>query len=248
VKVLVVDDEPLARERLQRLLTEIAGVEYVGEAANGLEALRRIAALRPDVVLLDIRMPGMDGLETARHLARLDVGPAVIFVTAFGDYALQAFEARAVDYVMKPVRVERLTQALERARRLSASQMDAVSAAASGPQPRARTHLSAHVHGELRIIPVADVLFFQADQKYVTVRHREGEVLIEESLKGLEEEFGDAFVRIHRNALVARRALEAMETGNDGQVYVRLRGVAEKLEVSRRHTPDLRQLLRSGRV
>jgi two-component system response regulator AlgR len=246
MRVLIVDDESLARERLRRLLTEQADVECVGEAANGLEALRLIEALRPDLVLLDIRMPRMDGLETARHLVKLEPAPAVVFVTAYGDYALQAFEAQAVDYVLKPVRAERLGQALERARRLSLTQADAV--AGSDPEHRARTHISASMHGQLRIIPVAEVLFFQADQKYVTVRHRGGEVLIEESLKALEEEFGDAFVRIHRNALVARQALEGMEGDGDGHFYVRLKGAEERLEVSRRHAPELRQLLRSGRI
>jgi two-component system response regulator AlgR len=246
MRVLIVDDELPARERLRRLLAEQADIECVGEAANGLEALRQIEALRPDLVLLDIRMPRMDGLETARHLVKLEPAPAVVFVTAYGDYALQAFEAQAVDYVLKPVRAERLSQALARARKLSAPQMEALAAAES--EPRARTHLSAHMHGQLRIVPVADVLFFQADQKYVTVRYKDGEVLIEESLKALEEEFGEAFVRIHRNALVARNALKAMEGDGDGHFYVRVKGAAERLEVSRRHAPELRQLLRSGHI
>jgi two-component system response regulator AlgR len=167
-------------------------------------------------------------------------------VTAFGDYALQAFEAQAVDYVLKPVRVERLAKALERAKRLSPQQLASVSLAQ--PEARARTHLSASVHGELRIVPVSEILCFQADQKYITVRHRNGELLVEESLKKLEEEFGTVFVRIHRNALVARHAIQAFEGDGEGHFYIRVAGIGERLEVSRRHAPEVRQLVRSGHL
>ncbi|MGE0079752.1 MAG: LytR/AlgR family response regulator transcription factor [Thiohalomonadaceae bacterium] len=240
MKVLVVDDEAPARERLCRLLAGIPGVQVAGEAANGREALERVAELAPDAVLLDIHMPGMDGLEAARHLAQLPEPPAVVFTTAYGEFALQAFEAQAVDYLLKPVRAERLAQALHKARRLSGAEV-----AALAPDRRARTHLSATVHGALRLVPVEDILYFQADQKYVTVRHRGGQVLIEDSLKALEDEFGDAFVRIHRNALVARHALRGLE-GGEGHYRVRLADVEETLEVSRRHAPELRRLLRGG--
>jgi two-component system response regulator AlgR len=241
MRVLVVDDEALARERLCRLLAGIDGVEVVGEADTGREALERSAALAPDVVMLDIRMPGMDGIEAARHMATLPHPPAVVFTTAYGDFALQAFEAQAVDYLLKPIRAERLAQALEKARRLTSAEAAALAPA----QGHARTHLSATVHGSLQLIPVNEVIYFQADQKYVTVRHRSGEVLVEDSLKALEEEFGEAFVRIHRNALVARHALRGLE-GGDGHSRVRLAGVDETLEVSRRHAAELRRLLRSG--
>ncbi len=241
MKVLVVDDEAPARDRLCRLLGALDGVTVVGQAGNGREALERATALTPDVVLLDIRMPGMDGLEAARHLARLPQPPAVVFTTAYGDFALQAFEAQAVDYLLKPIRAERLGKALDKARRLSGAEAAALAPA----DRRARTHLSATVQGALRLVPVADVVYFQADQKYVTARHRGGELLIEDSLKALEEEFGEAFVRIHRNALVARRALRGIE-GAEGQCRVRLAEVEETLEVSRRHAPELRRLLRGG--
>lgn len=246
MRVLIVDDEPLARERLRRLVAEVPGAEVVGEASDGRAALEDCARLHPAVVLLDIRMPGMDGLEAARHLATLPDGPAVVFVTAYGDYALQAFEAQAVDYLLKPVRVERLVQALGKARRLTAPQLAAVAAAV--PEPQGRSHLSSILHGNLTLIPVDDIIFLRAEQKYVVVHHRRGEALVEDSLTALEAEFGARFVRIHRNALVARTALAGLEKGADGQARVKLKDCVERLEISRRHLPELRRLLRSGEI
>ncbi len=244
MRVLIVDDEPLARERLCRMVAEVPGAEVVGEAGDGRAALDACARLHPEVVLLDIRMPGMDGLETARHLAGLPEGPAVVFVTAYGDYALRAFEAQAVDYLLKPVRAERLIQALDKARRLTAPQLAAV--AAADPAPQGRSHLSSTLHGNLTLIPVDDILFLRAEQKYVVVHHTRGEALIEDSLTTLEAEYGPRFVRIHRNALVARSALEGLAKGSEGTTRVRLKDCAEQLEISRRHLPELRRLLRSG--
>ncbi len=246
MRVLIADDEPLARERLRRMVTEVAGAEVVGEAGDGRAALEACARLHPEVVLLDIRMPGMDGLEAARHLARLPEGPAVVFVTAYGDYALQAFEAQAVDYLLKPVRAERLAQALDKARRLSTPQLEAV--AAADPEAQGRSHLSSTLHGNLTLIPVGEILFLRAEQKYVLVHHAHGEALIEDSLTALEAEYGPRFVRIHRNALVARSALAGLEKDADGTARVRLKGCAERLEISRRHLPELRRLLRSGEI
>jgi two-component system response regulator AlgR len=242
VKVLVVDDEALARERLRALVLELPGTEVVGEAANGLDALRRCAELTPDVVLLDIRMPGADGLQAARHLAGFERPPAVIFTTAFGEHALEAFDAQAVDYLVKPVRRNRLEQALARAARLTQAQL-----AALHPEG-GRTHLSVRRQGEIELIPVEEVLYLQADQKYVTVRHRDGEALIEDSLKTLEEELSGRFIRIHRAALVARTALGGLERTAEGGHRVRLRGCDERLEVSRRHLAELKRLLREARI
>ncbi len=241
MRIVIADDEAPARSRLRSLVEELQVGEVVGEAANGREALELVERLSPDVLLLDIRMPGMDGLEAAGHLAQLEQPPAVIFTTAYGDYALAAFDARAMDYLLKPIRRERLAQALDGARRLTRSQLAALGQDEGGP--RARTHLSARVKGTIRLIPVDSVLYFQAEQKYVTVCHREGEVLIEESLKALEEEFAPRFVRIHRNALVARDALEALERDALGRCRVKLRGLQQRLEVSRRHAPTLRRLM-----
>src|SRR5690606_25768338 len=204
MKVVIADDEPLARERLRLLLAEHPDLELVAEAGDGGQALHAVAEHDADLVLLDIAMPGIDGLEAARHLAAFEPRPAVVFCTAYDAHALSAFEAAAVDYLVKPVRAERLQAALERARTFVAGR-DA-NAAGDGKGGR-RTHLCARLRGSLRLIPVEDIHYLQAEEKYVVVHHARGEDLIEESLKSLEEEFGERFLRIHRNCLVARYEL-----------------------------------------
>jgi two-component system response regulator AlgR len=236
MRVAIVDDEPPARDRLRSLIAEIDGCECVGEAGNGQDAIALVTRLTPDVVLMDIRMPGMDGVEAARHLGTLEQPPAIIFTTAYDEYALRAFETQAAGYLLKPVRREKLTEALARAVRLTRPQLAAI---AASTETRRRTHLSVRVRSELRLIPVDDVLYFLADQKYVTVRHRNGEELIEESLKSLEDEFAPDFVRIHRNTLVAIRQMASIDRSDDGQYSVRLRDVPEVLQVSRRLASDL---------
>ena len=242
LKVLIVDDEPPARERLRSLLVEIPGMEVVGEAVNGQQALIRTHELVPDVVLLDVRMPGMDGIEVARHLNALEEPPAVIFTTAFDEYAVNAFEAHAVGYLLKPIRKEKLAAALERAGRLTRPQLQKIAAAASSD--KGRTHIAARRREGLRLIPVEEVQYFLAEQKYTTVRHVNGEDLIEDSLRALEEEFNEAFVRIHRNALVSVRFLERIERNAEGQYFVRLRGCEAPLQVSRRMAGELRERFR----
>ena len=244
MKILIVDDEAPARLRLRRLVEELGGHEIVAEAGSGREALLLNERQQPDVLLLDIRMPGMDGLEAARHLAAMEQPPAVIFTTAYGDHALEAFAAHALDYLLKPIRKERLEQALRHVRKLNRAQSTALVALQS---PQARTHLCVRVHGELQLIPVDDVIYFLADQKYVTVRHGSGEVLIEESLKALEQEFAARFLRIHRNALVAATRIAALERDDEGGAQLRLRGVAERLEVSRRHLAEVRRRMMERR-
>lgn len=241
MRIAIVDDEALARDRLRRLLGEIGGIEVVGEAANGRQALELCAERRPDVVLLDIRMPGIDGLETATHLAAVEQAPAVIFTTAYGDHALAAFEANAIDYLLKPVRRERLQQALAKARGLQRTQIDA----ARRLDPAAvRSHICARHGNQLRLIAINEIVYFRADHKYVVVRHAGGEVLIEESLKSIEEEFAGHFLRIHRNSLVAQSRITALERSPDGIWHVRLADVPERLEISRRHVGPLRDMLR----
>jgi two-component system response regulator AlgR len=232
MRILIVDDETPARDRLKRLIEELDGCECAGEAVNGTEAISLVSRLAPDVVLLDIRMPGMDGVEAAQHLSRLEEPPAVIFVTAYDEYALRAFDAQAVGYLLKPVRKEKLADTLQRAARLTRPQLTALARHAVPAQRR--THLSVRLRGELRLIPLEEVLFFLADQKYVTVRHVGGEELIEESLRSLEEEFTPDFVRIHRNALVAARHIASIERSADGQYAVRLRAYDRELPISRR--------------
>jgi two-component system response regulator AlgR len=228
------------------LVDAVGGHRVIGEATNGRDALNAAERLEPDVVLMDIRMPGMDGLEAATRLARQSSPPAVIFITAFGDHALEAFETAAIDYLLKPVRRDRLAEALHKARQLNRAQLDALmeTEASEG----GRQHILCRRRGGLELIPIETVRFFQADQKYITVNHEGGEDLIEDSLKRLEEAFGDSFVRIHRNALVARKCLQGLEKGSDGRPCAVLRDTDQRLEVSRRHLPRVRDLLRnSGR-
>jgi len=242
MKVLIVDDEAPARARLARLVQEIDGCELVGEAADGRSAVEMTARTAPDVLLLDIRMPGMDGLEVARHVSLAEPPPAVIFTTAYGDHALEAFETHAAAYLLKPIRADRLAAALEAATRHNRAQL-AVAAENGGP----RTQLCAHLGGELQLVPIAEVLYFRAEHKYVTVRHLHGELLIEESLKSLENEFGERFLRIHRNALVAPAAVGGLRH-EAGRHRVWFHDIDETLEVSRRHLPTVRRVLRRGRA
>ena len=240
MKVVIADDEPLARERLRALLAGEPGVQVVAEAGDGHAALHACAEHHPDMVLLDISMPGIDGLETARHLAAFEPRPAVVFCTAFDAHALSAFEAQAIDYLVKPVRPERLAAALERVRTFAAGRAQHVEHA----EGQRRTHLCARLRGSLRLIPVEDIHYLQAEEKYVVVHHARGEDLIEESLKSLESEFAERFVRIHRNCLVARNEIVELRRAGDGHTQAVLRHGAHPLEVSRRCVAQLRETLR----
>jgi two-component system response regulator AlgR len=239
MRIVIADDEPLARDRLRMLLAAQPGVEVVAEAEDGEAALHACAELKPDLVLLDIAMPGIDGLEAARHLAAFEPRPAVVFCTAYDAHALSAFDAQAIDYLVKPVRPERLAAALDRARTFAAGRGQAASG--NGQQ---RTHLCARIRGSLRLIPVEDVHYLQAEEKYVVVHHARGEDLIEESLKSLEEEFGERFVRIHRNCLVARHEILELKRAADGHVQALLRHGDQPLEVSRRCVAGLRETVK----
>ncbi len=237
--ILVVDDEPLARERLASLVAELDKGEVVATIGNGVEAIAFAEERVPDVVLLDIRMPGMDGLETAQHLAQLPSPPAVIFTTAYDDHAVEAFEAHAIDYLLKPIRRERLDAALVRAAALGWGRVSRRDAA----MPDARTHFSAMVGGRLRMVQVRDVRYFMAEQRYVTVGWLGGEIPIEDSLKSLETEFQVGFFRIHRNALVSKAHVVQLERDSDGSHYVSLRDVDRRLLVSRRQLSTVKKIL-----
>ena len=241
-RVLIVDDEPPARERLRRLLGELGDLEVAAEASTGEQAVRLAGELHPDVVLLDVRMPGMNGLEAARHMALLPEPPAVVFTTAYDAYAVDAFDAQAVGYLLKPVRAEKLGAALRRAARLAGTQLARI--AAGDPQRTARTHVAARLGDQVRLIPVPDIYYFAADQKYTTVRHQGGSDLIEDSLRTLEDEFAAQFVRVHRNALVSVHRLAAIERDSLGQYHVVLRDINERLAVSRRLASELRERFR----
>lgn len=236
MNILIVDDELPARERLSRMLATIPGCSLVGEAGNGTEAISQAENLKPDLVLMDIRMPGMDGIEAAKHLSTFKEPPAVIFTTAFAEHAFEAFETHAVAYLLKPIRQQKLEQALNQASALNRAQLAALGGAG-------RTHICARVRGNLKLIPIEEILYFRADQKYVTVRHVSGEVLIEEALKSLETEFTTKFLRIHRNALVAKDYVQGLDKRADGSLEIAIKGLDERLEVSRRHSPEVRRYL-----
>lgn len=238
MRVLIADDEPLARERLRKMLADVPGLQLVGEACDGREAVSLAAQCNADIVLLDIAMPAMDGIEAARHLSGFESPPAVVFCTAYDEYALAAFEAGAVDYVVKPIRRERLIAALERARKFTGERFRSVAAKLS--QPQRRTHICARMRGNLKLVPVSEIVYFLAEDKYVVVHFGGGEVLIEESLKALETEFGDRFARIHRNCLVAVDRLAGLKRTPDGRMFADVRAT-EPLEVSRRNLPALRK-------
>ncbi len=243
MKILIADDEPLARERLTRLVKQIPGCTVLQPCAeNGQQALQLIEHCKPDIVLLDIGMPGLDGLQVAAQLCEYSDPPAVIFCTAHDDYALQAFAVSAVGYLVKPIRSEQLQAAVANAQRLNRVQLAALSRAPTTLN-QARTHLSARSHKGIELIPLEQVIHCVADNKYVTLRHLHGETLLDESLKSLEDEFSDYFVRIHRNALVSRAHIERLQRSTSGCHQLYLRDAPQPLTVSRRHVTALRKLM-----
>jgi len=242
-RILIADDEAPARSRLRDLLDECREafpLAIVDEARTGKEVLATVNREKVDVVLLDIRMPEMDGMEAARHLAGMAQPPAIIFTTAFDGYAIKAFEVNAIDYLLKPIRAERLLAALNKTRGGATVTRQALAAAATQP----RRHLSVHERGKIHLVPLADVLYLRAELKYVTVRTPEREYLVEESLTHLEEEFESLFVRIHRNCLVARAAITGFERNaeeSESGWAVVIRSTGEKLPVSRRQHHVVKQ-------
>ncbi len=248
LRVVIVDDEAPARSRMRDLLADCApaiAVTVVGEAATGRAALAVLSETPADVVLLDIRMPEMDGLELAQHLRRLDAPPAVIFTTAYDQYAIRAFEVHAVDYLLKPIRVARLQEALGRARSARALPQEALEAVRSKP----RAFLSAQERGKVTLIPIEDVLYFRAELKYVTARTADREYLLDESLTRLENEYDERFVRVHRSCLVAKAAIRGFERGKEGAESgwcVLIKGTEERIPVSRRQQHLIREVGRGG--
>ncbi|TWI57514.1 LytTR family two component transcriptional regulator [Pseudomonas duriflava] len=247
MNVLIVDDEPLARERLARLVGQLDGYKVLEpSASNGEEALALVDSLKPDIVLLDIRMPGLDGLQVAARLCERESPPAVIFVTAHDEFALEAFKVSAVGYVVKPARQEDLEAALAKAERLNRVQLAALTKPPASGGAGPRSHISARTRKGIELIPLDDVVYFIADHKYVTLRHGNGEVLLDEPLKALEDEFGDRFVRIHRNALVARERIERLQRTPLGHFQLYLKGLnGDALTVSRRHVAGVRRLMQN---
>lgn len=239
MKILITDDETLARTRLRELV-ESLGHSVAGEAHNGEQALRLCEELCPDVILLDIRMPVMDGIETARHLLTQKNPPAVIFTTAFDQHALQAFDMNAIDYLLKPVRKQRLLQSLAKASHLSHQQIEDISG-----EFETRTHICARGHNRISLIPVDDIIYFMADQKYISVITHDAEILIEDSLKSLEQEFMQRFIRIHRSTLVAIDHIASLEKSKEGGHFLLLKNTEKLLDVSRRHVAMVRKTIRN---
>lgn len=238
-KVLIADDEPLARDRIRRLIEDIPGYRVCGEAADGDSALRQVADLGPDIVLLDIRMPGMDGMDAAAAIAELDNPPAVIFCTAYDHYAIKAFEVRAASYLLKPVRREALAEALNRTAQVNRVQQQAM--ASSGADNSGQLAIRSHRGTEL--IDIGAILYCEADQKYVTIHHTRGETVSDYTLKELENSHPQALLRIHRHTLVGVGFVRALIRDASGHSFVELRDGRGQLPVSRRHTSAVKQWL-----
>lgn len=239
MRLLIADDEPLARERLKRLLAALEGCEVVGEAASGSEAIEQNEQLLPDVILLDIRMPGMDGIEAAAHITGTDRPPAIIFCTAYEEYAIAAFETRAVGYLLKPVQRDKLLQALHAARGLTRYQLTLLQQSMRAE----RRFLSARTGGGTRLVPVTEVRLLMAEQKYVNAYYPGGTLLLDESLRELEAQFPGRFLRIHRNALVALEHIGGILGRGAGEYFVRLDGIDVTPRISRRHLAEVRRAL-----
>jgi len=240
MNVLIVDDEQLARQRLRHMLSSM-DYKVIGEAETGEQALKQSQLNHPDIVLMDIRMPGMDGLEAASYINRLDNPPAIIFTTAYSDHALSAFESHAVDYLLKPIKQDLLLKALEAAKRVTRAQLSNLRV---NKDEGARSKICVKTRGALELVPIEDIVYFKADQKYVTLRTADHEYLIEEALKSLETEFANRFLRIHRNALVAIDRINGLAKNKEGHACITFTEIDDLLEVSRRHLPDIRSRLR----
>lgn len=238
--IVIVDDEPLARSRLYRMVTEL-GHEVVAEASNTEDAELAIYAHDPSLVLLDIEMPVESGLEFAKRIAALEAPPAIIFTTAYDQYALDAFDTYAAGYLLKPVQSKQLQKALEKASSLNKLQMEV---AQQEPKSNHRDSISAKSHRGVELIPLDDIRCFMADQKYVMVISLQGEVLIDETLKDLEHEFSSRFIRIHRNALVSVKHIKGLDRDQQGHYHVRLEGIEEAPMVSRRYNSKIKSLLK----
>lgn len=246
-KILIADDEPLARQRLRRLVESLPEYQVCGEAGDGDATLAQVAELQPDILLLDIRMPGLDGMEAAARLSQLSNPPAIIFCTAYDNYAIQAFDVQAVAYLLKPVRKDALAEALARAGRVNRVQLRAVADSKAGNntdrKPGEAEQLTVRTHRGTELIYIAEIRYCQADQKYVTIHHSRGEAVSDYTLKELENAYPHQLLRIHRNTLVGVRFIQALKRTPEGHNLVLLRDDLGELQVSRRHTTNVRQWL-----
>jgi len=245
MKILIADDEPLARQRLQSLLVEInPELSIFADAANGLEALEQCIKEKPDLALLDIRMPKMDGLQAAIEITKAKLNTSIAFITAYDEHALAAFDNNAIDYLLKPVKKERLEAMLEKVKRVSFPQEESLNHLPANPSPR--KHLCAHSHLGTNIINLNEILCFKADSKYVSATTAKESFLLDESLKALEKEFAKQFFRVHRNALVNINAIKRLNKDSSGQHQVIIDDLDEPIIVSRRHYTDLNKFLKKS--
>lgn len=242
--ILICDDEPLAVERLSRMVTQL-GHQVVATAQHGIEAIECVQQYEPDVVLLDIKMPEMDGLICAQHLSVLNPMPAVVFCTAYDEHALTAIQSQAKGYLLKPIAKAELQEVLDNLTKLTQAQVSQLEQKENMEKQVQRQQIAAKTYRGIELIPIENIYYFLADQKYVTVRHKNGSVLIDETLKDLEQEFANKFIRIHRNALISLDYLDGLELVASGQYQVRCRELEEKLAVSRRHLPMLRERMQN---
>ena len=242
--IVICDDEPLAVERLSRLVTQL-GHQVIATAQHGVEVLDLVQRFEPDVVLLDIQMPEMDGLTCAQHLAHFNPMPAIVFCTAYDEHALQAIQSQAQGYLLKPIAKHELETVLDNVTKLTQAQLTNLEQKELMEEKVQRQQIAAKTYRGLELIPVENIYYFLADQKYVTVRHKGGNVLIDETLKDLETEFADRFIRIHRNALISLDYLDGLDMVASGQYQARCRELDERLAVSRRHLPLLRERMQN---
>ncbi|MDX1916288.1 MAG: LytTR family DNA-binding domain-containing protein [Methylophilus sp.] len=245
IKIIIADDEAPARNRLRDLLGDIAHVDIVAEAHNGKEAVDLAMQHAADLLLLDIRMPVMDGIEAAQHLQKLDPKPNIIFTTAYDTYAIRAFDLSAIDYLLKPIRLERLKTAINKVHALKPAQIKALQ-----PLQNIRSHLSIHERGRIILLPIDEIIYFRAEQKYTTVRTIEREYLLEESLTQLETEFSERLLRLHRNCLVAKQFIRGFEKRSmvneqdqsETQWVALLKGIPETIAISRRQQHLIKEI------
>ena len=243
MRLYLVDDEQLARTRFKRLLDKYPQFSVCGEASNGEDALIGVAAEQPDIVILDIRMPGMDGLEVAQRIGKLDTSPAVVFCSAYEEYALQAFKLNAIGYLLKPVDEKDMLQALNQAQRLSQAQLKQVDALRNDITKDTEHFIANTWKGQERI-PINEIYYFRADQKYLSIVHRHGETLSNQTLKQLEQDLGDAFIRVHRNAIVNGRHIKLLQRMSSGKYAITL-GNEESIDVSRRHVARVKAFIQT---
>lgn len=245
--ILIVDDEHLGRARLVRLANDLGYTELY-EASNATQAWEIIQTTDPEVVLLDIEMPGENGIELAKKISELDQPPAIIFTTAYDQYALEAFNTIASGYCLKPVQKDQLEAALKKAgtaTKLIHNNINKIEKTIATENKTGRQHITSKGHRGVDLIPIVDIRLFMADQKYVQVISSQGLALIDEPLKELEQEFAEYFIRIHRNALIAVKHIQGLERDGKGHYIVKLAGIEEKPLVSRRYTTKIKQLLAS---